>query len=234
MKKNSIKFVLSALLVVAFATVELQARTSSYRPFQGVKYCFFFIGDGMASPQIHATEAYLAALVDDDTVEGGVKEVKLEMSNFPVVGLQTMYANNRFITGSAAAGTALACGYKTNVGVISQSPDLTVDYKTIAEAAKAKGMKVGIVSSVSIDHATPAVFYAHTSSRNNYEDIDFQLLNSDFDYFGGGGFRVNKWNSAAYEGMSNEDRYGVVESTAFLIASSKAIVSWIAAAASFA
>ena len=54
--------------------------------------------------------------------------------------------------------------------------------------AKEKGMKVGIVSSVSIDHATPGAFYAHESSRKNLYEIGLALANSGFDYFGGGGF----------------------------------------------
>lgn len=182
--------------------------------FDGPKYVFLFIGDGMASPQIHATEAYLASLEADDAEPGGIKAKKLVMSNFPVQGMQTSYAYNRFITGSAAAGTALACGMKTNIGVISMDPDATKPYTSLAEAAKAKGMKVGVVSSVSIDHATPAVFYAHTSSRNNYEEIGEYLLNSDFDYFAGGGFRVNKYNSETYADLSNEERYELVEATA--------------------
>jgi alkaline phosphatase len=175
------------------------------------KYVFYMIGDGMASPQIHATEAYLAALQCPDDVAGCIKSVNLNMSQMPYQGMQMSYANDRFITGSAAAGTALACGHKTNIGVISMDPDATMPYATLAERAKQKGMKVGIVSSVSIDHATPAVFYAHQPSRNNYEQIDFELLNSGFDYFGGGGFRVNKWTSDQYAELSNDERYAVVE-----------------------
>ena len=178
------------------------------------KYVFYFIGDGMAMPQVHAAEAYLAQLDEDDVVPGGVKAKRLVMTEFPVQGSQMSFANNRFITGSAAAGTALACGMKTNIGVISMNPDATAPYTSLAEAAKAKGMKVGIVSSVSIDHATPAVFYAHTPSRNNYEEIGEFLLNGDFDYFGGGGFRVNKYTSAKYAGKTNAERYAMVEATA--------------------
>ncbi|OAV64270.1 Alkaline phosphatase 4 precursor [Bacteroidales bacterium Barb6XT] len=70
-----------------------------------------------------------------------------------------------------------------------------------AEMAKKRGMKVGIVSSVSIDHATPACFYAHTPDRNNYEDIGNQLLTSGFDYFGGGS--VN-WKSRKTLKTANE------------------------------
>jgi alkaline phosphatase len=109
------------------------------------------------------------------------------MSQLPVCGVQTTYAADRFITDSASAGTAMACGIKARDAVISKKLDGT-DAVTIAELAKDKGMKVGIISSVSIDHATPAVFYAHEPNRNNYYNIAVQLATSDFDFFGGGGF----------------------------------------------
>ena len=64
----------------------------------------------------------------------------------------------------------------------------TKKFTTIAEMAKAKGKKVGVVTSVSLDHATPAGYYAKEVSRGNYYDIGIQLAKSNFDYFGGGGF----------------------------------------------
>ena len=157
----------------------------------GPKYIFYFIGDGMANVQIHAAEAYLASLVEDDATPGSEKAQLLTMSKFPVQGMSTTFADNRLITDSAAAGTALACGRKTTVGVISQTPD-GVNIATLAEKAKSKGMKVGILSSVTINHATPAVFYSHNVTRNDYQDIASQLANSDFDFFGGG-----FWNKSA-------------------------------------
>jgi alkaline phosphatase len=148
------------------------------------KYAFLFIGDGMGMPQINAAERYLSS------VEGGVAGIKkLKMTQFPAQGLTTTYANDRYITGSAAAATAMATGYKTNIGVISMDPSKTRNYKTIAEMAKDAGRKVGIISSVSIDHATPACFYAHQPSRSLYYKIDIDLANSGFDFFGGGGMR---------------------------------------------
>ncbi len=159
----------------------------SNRPWMGAKYVFFFIGDGMASVQMHAAEAYLEA--ENHNVPGAPKAELLTMSQFPVQGMATTYADNRFITGSAAAGTALACGMKTSIGNISLAPDETTPYVSIAELAKDAGMRVGIVSSVSIDHATPAVFYAHQPSRSMYYEIGLDLAASNFDYFGGGGFK---------------------------------------------
>ncbi|MBN2195327.1 MAG: alkaline phosphatase [Polyangiaceae bacterium] len=155
---------------------------------QPAKYVFFFIGDGMASVQIHATEAYLAASEAPDEVGGSVKWKPLGMTALPVRGIQQSSSWNSLITDSASAGTALATGRRTNDAVVGLAPSLTTAYPTIAEVAKAAGMKIGIVTSASLDHATPASFYAHVPSRGNYYDIGHDLVASGFDYFGGGGF----------------------------------------------
>ncbi|MBG0776138.1 MAG: alkaline phosphatase [Desulfovibrionaceae bacterium] len=141
---------------------------------QAAKYVFYFIGDGMGIPQRTATEAF-----------GGRR---LTMDSFPAQGMTTTRANDRFITGSAAAATALACGQKTNINYIGVDPDYR-PVKSVAEMARDKGWKVGIVSSVSIDHATPAGFYAHVKTRKMYYEIERDLAASGFDYFGGGGFK---------------------------------------------
>ena len=114
-----------------------------------------------------------------------------------VVGLQMTYANNRFITGSAASATALACGMKSSINTIAMDSTKTISYTTIAELAKQKGMKVGILSSVSIDHATPACFYAHEPDRGSYWAIANALSDSGFDYFAGGGMKGERVKSGA-------------------------------------
>ncbi len=148
----------------------------------GPKYIFLFIGDGMALPQINAAQLFLSSSFEDAVVP------KLSMLKFPVQGMTTTYSSNSFITDSASAGTAIATGKKTNDGVVSMDPTLTEAYPTVAQFAKSKGMKVGIISSVSLDHATPAVFYAHQKSRNDYYEIGLQAVTSNFDLFGGGTF----------------------------------------------
>lgn len=159
------------------------------------KYIFYFIGDGMSTPQINVTEAALNSSDFDLKSTKSVGLGELNIREFEVLGMQTTYAEDRYITGSAASATALATGYKTTINTIGMNGDGTEDYTTMAEMAKAKGMKVGIVSSVSIDHATPACFYAHTPDRNNYYSIGQDLCASDFDYFAGGGVRWNKYDS---------------------------------------
>ena len=210
-----ISYLVTCFLTLAFlASSYAKARIDDFRPYDGVKYCFFFIGDGMAAPQIHLTEAYLASLDEDDAVSGGKKFSKLTMSKFPINGLQTSHALNSLITGSAAAGTALATGKKTNTQIIAMSPDATEPYTSIAEKAKNKGMKVGIVTTVPIDNATPAVFYSHTGHRYNSEDIISQLLDSGFDYFVGGGYQVYKWTREEYKDLTYEEIYELIKNTA--------------------
>lgn len=167
------------------------------------KYVFLFIGDGNAMPQINMAENFLGAQ------KGGNPEAsRLSFTKFPAQGMNTTYSENSFITDSAAAGTAIATGKKTDSGVISMGSDKKTSYKTVAELAKEQGMKVGIVSSVSIDHATPAVFYAHTETRKNYYDIDLALGKSGFDYFGGGAMKKptgpDKNQPSAYDAAKKE------------------------------
>ncbi|GAB6143245.1 alkaline phosphatase [Desulfocicer niacini] len=139
-----------------------------------LKYVFLFIGDGMGISQRVAAGQFAGK--------------PLLMDSFPGQGITTTCAANQFITRSAAAATAISCGEKTRLGIlgldIHHSP-----LKTIAERARDQGRKVGIITSVSIDHATPAAFYAHVPSRKQYYDIALALARSDFNYFAGGGFR---------------------------------------------
>ena len=109
------------------------------------------------------------------------------MDTLPVRGTVTTNSFDSSVTDSAAA-TALACGRKTRRGVLGMTADGRA-LKNIVEEARDAGMKVGILSSVSLDHATPAGFYAHQPSRDDYYEIDVQLAKSNVDYFGGGSVR---------------------------------------------
>ena len=145
------------------------------------KYVFFFIGDGMGPHQVLATEMYLAEL------EGRIGRTPLLMTTFPYSGQVATFSTSSGITDSAASGTCLASGSKTNNGMIGQGPD-TTDVVSVATRLKEQGWGVGIMTTVTIDHATPSAHYAHTPSRNNYYIIGTQLTESDFDFFGGSGF----------------------------------------------
>lgn len=150
---------------------------------QSPKYIFYMIGDGMGLNQVNLAEIFLAHQEDRNTV------FPLVFSTFPFATFATSYSSSHNITDSAAGGTALAVGHKTKNGVLGMDSLTTTALPSIAYAAKNGGMKVGIITSVSIDHATPAAFYAHRPSRSMYYEIAQDLIKSDFDFFGGSGFK---------------------------------------------
>ena len=152
------------------------------------KYVFLFIGDGMSYPQFQAASDYLGALADtgsDDILDGNVP---LTFMNFPVAGSAVTYDSSSFCPDSASTATSLSTGYKTYSGTINMDETATVSYETISEKLHAQlGWKVGVISSVNLNHATPAAFYAHQAKRSNYYEIGQELVASNFEYFAGGG-----------------------------------------------
>lgn len=144
------------------------------------KYVFYFIGDGMGLGHVAATEYYNSKIAGNDK--------PLLMSTFPSATFCYTHSGSSPITDSAAAGTALASGNKTRNGHVGMSADSTVCFKSIATDLKSNGWGVGIITSVSVDDATPAAFYAHQPSRKMYKEITDDAASSGFDYFAGSGF----------------------------------------------
>lgn len=174
--RRQLKILLLALVVVVSISL-----VGGFVSASSPKYVFYFIGDGLGSSQRQAAEYFLQ-------VKTGDKNAKLVMNQFPIAGINTTHSTDSLVTDSAAAGTALATGYKTNNGVISQLPDGR-NVKTIIEAAEEKGMATGIVSTTRLTHATPAVFASHNPDRNAENEIAYDFLDSGVDYFAGGGYR---------------------------------------------
>ena len=107
--------------------------------------------------------------------------------NFPVAGSAQTFDSTSFCPDSASTATSIATGYKTYSGVINMDTTYKIKYETIAEKLKKQlGYKIGIITSVNINHATPAAFYAHQASRNNYYEIGQEMIQSGFEYFAGG------------------------------------------------
>jgi alkaline phosphatase len=136
------------------------------------KNIVLMIGDGMGLTQISA------GLYTNGN--------QLNLEALPVVGLHKPYASDNLITDSAAGATAFAAGVKTYNGAIGVNKD-TVPVSTILEQAEREGLATGMVVTSSITHATPASFIAHVSSRKMMEEIALDFLQTDIDYFVGGG-----------------------------------------------
>ena len=148
------------------------------------KYVFYFIGDGMGVNQVNAAETYLGAL------QGRIGIQPLCFPSFPYSAFVNTQSATNGVTDSAAGGTALACGQKTKNGTLGMLKDLTTSVSSIADWARNSGAAVGITTSVAIDHATPAAFYAHVKERHEQYTIGKQLVESANDFYAGSEFTI--------------------------------------------
>ena len=182
--KKTLALLCALLLMLACA---LPAAGLAEETAKTPKYVFMFIGDGMGNPQVTATQYYEGAIDNPDAAVPTPAD--LSFTQFGNLGLMTTYDSTSFCPDSASTATAMASGQKTLSGVINYNVDKTGSFKLITEYAKEAGKKVGVISSVSINHATPAAYYAKVESRNSYYDIAVQgLTGTTLDFIGGGGF----------------------------------------------
>ncbi|MEW6186802.1 MAG: alkaline phosphatase [Thermodesulfobacteriota bacterium] len=134
------------------------------------------------------------------TIARWYKGGPLALDKMFLSGFRT-HSTDSLITDSAPAATAFATGYKTNdkyIAVYPSSaslpglPEVKEDWKykplaTVLEAAKAAGKSVGLITTTNIQHASPAAYSAHVSSRNDYNEIAEQQVYLDIDVVFGGG-----------------------------------------------
>ena len=170
MRRINILSLFAILLTVVFLSG--CASDSAKKP----KYVFLFIGDGMSLPQRMVAEEFSRI-----TGRG-----KLAINTLPNHATTRTSSANATITDSAASATAIACGEKTNNGMIGLAPDGR-KLQSVAEYAHGRSKKIGIITTVNINHATPSGFYGHRKSRNMYFELGCDLVASNFEFFGGGG-----------------------------------------------
>ena len=183
----------------------------------------------MSYPQIQSTSDYLGALNDEDywqaepslddnqgaTLDG---PEYLNFMNFEVAGSAVTYDSNSFAPDSASTATSISTGHKTYSGSINVDETGSVEYETIAEKLHSqKDYKIGVISSVNLNHATPAAFYAHQASRNDYYDIGLELVESGFEYFAGGALL----KPTGAEG-DQEDLYTLAEQAGYQVVKTQA------------
>lgn len=138
-----------------------------------VERIIYMIGDGMGVAHISATQ-----------IAQDYKPLNMERAEY--VGLCKTYSANSRITDSAAAGTALATGYKTNNGMIGMTPD-SLPQSSIRERAERAGMATGVIATYPVTNATPAAFVAHVDYRHKEDEIATYYLSNELDVFMGGG-----------------------------------------------
>ncbi|MFO7447272.1 MAG: alkaline phosphatase [Ignavibacteriaceae bacterium] len=156
------------------------------------KNIIILIGDGMGPTYISAS---VLALENDPYR-------KFSSSGFSV----TCSADN-LITDSAAGGTVLSTGHRTNNGYIGVTPE-NKPLLNIMEIAEKLNMSTGVVSTSSVTHATPASFVAHEISRKNEIEIAHDFLDLDLEVVLGGGYG---FFTTKQDGGRREDGLNLVE-----------------------
>src|SRR5213593_5008532 len=171
-----------AVAVVCAARTGAPAIPVSGRAGPTPRSAVLFIGDGMGQAYVTVTR-----------VARGGSAGRLRMDSLPYTALARTHSSDSPVTDSAAAASAMACGQKTANGVLCE--DATAVYgkhdgrklESIAVWAKRRGLRVGLVTTTTVTHATPAAFYANHSDRDAEEQIARQAVASGFDLILGGG-----------------------------------------------
>ncbi len=164
---------------------------------QRVKNVIYLIGDGMGIAQVTAASTYNGE--------------PLSMEQCAVTGLARTHSFDAYVTDSAAGGTALASGVKTNNHAIGVGPD-GKPVRSILSYAKEAGKATGIVVTCAITHATPAAFVAHQPHRKMQEEIAAEFLKAQPEVFIGGGRQYFEKRADGLDlcAKLREDGYNVV------------------------
>lgn len=145
------------------------------------KNVILFIGDGMGVSTVTATRVYSVGVAG-----------QLVVDQFPYTALSRTYSADSITPDSAPTMTAMMTGQNTNAGVLGL--DQRTEYRdfnndgdgsrlvTVLEQAKRADMRVGVVSTARITHATPAATYAHINNRDDENAIALQALPGDATY----------------------------------------------------
>jgi alkaline phosphatase len=167
---------LLAIVIGVTVTVVSCVRAEDAAP---ARSAILFIGDGMGPQIVSIVKVYAERSL-------GRELNMVRLANTGVAGFMTTHSEDRLVTDSAASGTAIATGFKTNNGVVGMTSD-GEEARNLFEEAVEHGKSVGVVTTTSVTDATPAVFMAHVPSRDSHFDIAKQILESNVSVVLGGG-----------------------------------------------
>lgn len=173
-------------LLIILSVLALSISSYANEP---IKQVIFIIGDGMGLNQMCKLDS----------------PNHFERANY--IGLSKTYSASHKVTDSAAGGTALACGVKTQNGMLGMNAD-SIPVNSILTILKEKGFSTGIVASCRINHATPASYYAHQPNRNMDAEILADLYANGPDVFVAGGNKLLSIESLEKAGYKYVDNIG--------------------------
>jgi len=175
MKKVRSMMCMLLILTVAFSSQLWAAGVKEGLPPIPAKNVIVLIGDGMG----------FGAMELGRIMEYGT-DGQLHIQKIRTVGLMTTNPAEGVVTDSAAAGTALASSTKTlngSIGVdVNKNP-----VESITTYFQNAGKSIGLISTNTVDDATPAAFGAHVASRDGKSEIVRDYFESQWDVILGGG-----------------------------------------------
>jgi len=160
MKKN---IILALFFIISFDVFSQESESPNI---------ILMIGDGMGLTQI------TSGMYSNNN--------KVALEDFQYIGLSKTHSYDNLVTDSAAAGTAMSSGKKTQNYVLGLD-HMGNPLKSILSICQDKGYSTALIATSNILHATPAAFFANIDYRYNYEPIADQMTKSGINYFVGGG-----------------------------------------------
>jgi len=138
------------------------------------------VSDGMSSGVLSMSEAFSQQVRSKGTVWW-------DLLSRPGVshGLMDTASSNSLVTDSAAASSAWSSGKRVPNGHINVD-DKGKSLESIGETLVKKKVRLGLVSTATITHATPAGFASNTPERNEQDKIAPQYLDRVDVILGGG------------------------------------------------
>lgn len=153
-------------------------------PARKVRGIVFMVSDGMSPGVLTLAEAYSHL-----TRKRGTRWWELLNDRTASRGLMDTASANSMVTDSAAASSAWGGGQRVNNGAINVDPSGREVTPIAAILKKNCNARIGLVTTATVTHATPAGFAASISSRGDENSIAPQYLNRvDVILGGGSGF----------------------------------------------
>ena len=215
------KRLLSLLLVAVMLFANVQCVLANNETTPQIKNIIYMIpdGGGMASFYLadyvkHAGGWDMEMFPNATPVEKGEMYLKQYL-----VASETTHSASDAVTDSAASGTALSSGYKTNNGYIGITPNY-IPRASILDLCQDMGKNTGLVATYEWTNATPAAFSAHVSSRYDTLEIGEQVVNQGIDvvlartitdYLNQPWFTDESFENRGYEVLRTKDQLDSVE-----------------------
>lgn len=145
------------------------------------KNVIFMVSDGMGMGTLSAAINYQKLVFQRES-----QWVRL-YQELPIVrSLCETHAVTGVVTDSAAAASCWGIGERIHNGVLNITPDGRKPV-TILQRMKAARKRIGLVTTATATHATPAGFVTTVAARQNQAEVAFQYLERGVDVILGGG-----------------------------------------------